>query len=97
VHAAQAVRREAEAADWLQGLVVLHSAAGGTGSGLGSYMTERLADAYPGAALLNCVVCPYSAGEVRVLAEERGTIAAAKAGAILVSHAVSASLQRSFA
>jgi Tubulin/FtsZ family, GTPase domain len=37
---------------------------GGTGSGLGSYITEMLADNYPGVSLLNSVVCPYAAGEV---------------------------------
>lgn len=35
-----AVRREAEACDRLAGLCVLHSSAGGTGSGLGTYLTE---------------------------------------------------------
>lgn len=35
-----AVRREVEASDQLAGLCILHSAAGGTGSGLGTYLTE---------------------------------------------------------
>eukprot|EP00953_Heterococcus_sp_UTEX-ZZ885_P013818 7882-Heterococcus_DN1.PRE.1 len=61
-----AVSREAEQCDHLGGIVVLHSAAGGTGSGLGSYITEMLADNYPGVSLLNSVVCPYAAGEVIV-------------------------------
>lgn len=36
----ESVRREAERCDRLVGLCILHSAAGGTGSGLGTYLTE---------------------------------------------------------
>lgn len=36
----ESVRREAERCDRLAGLCILHSAAGGTGSGLGTYLTE---------------------------------------------------------
>lgn len=36
----EGVRREVERCDRLTGLCVLHSAAGGTGSGLGTYLTE---------------------------------------------------------
>lgn len=36
----EGVRREAERCDRLAGLCILHSAAGGTGSGLGTYLTE---------------------------------------------------------
>lgn len=36
----EGVRREAERCDHLAGLCVLHSAAGGTGSGLGTFLTE---------------------------------------------------------
>lgn len=36
----ESVRRETERCDRLAGLCVLHSAAGGTGSGLGTYLTE---------------------------------------------------------
>ena len=60
-----AVQREVEYCDHLGGLLVLHSGAGGTGSGLGSYITEQLADAFPQTALMNAIVCPYTAGEVR--------------------------------
>lgn len=37
-------RREAERADRLDGFLMLHSVAGGTGSGLGSFLTETLQD-----------------------------------------------------
>lgn len=39
--------READGSDSLEGFVVTHSIAGGTGSGCGSHMLERLNDRYP--------------------------------------------------
>eukprot|EP00939_MAST-03C_sp_MAST-3C-sp1_P004167 g4167.t1 len=41
------VRRQAEACDSLQSFFVLHSLGGGTGSGLGTYIVRKLADAMP--------------------------------------------------
>jgi tubulin gamma len=41
------VEREAEGSDSLEGFVLAHSIAGGTGSGLGSYILERLNDRFP--------------------------------------------------
>ncbi|KAL5529456.1 TUB4 [Sanghuangporus baumii] len=41
------VDREAEGSDSLEGFMLMHSIAGGTGSGLGSYMLERLNDKFP--------------------------------------------------
>lgn len=38
--------REAEGSDSLEGFVLCHSIAGGTGSGMGSYMLEALNDRY---------------------------------------------------
>lgn len=58
--------KEAERCDLLKGFLTLHSAAGGTGSGLGSFLTEKLADFYPSVSLLNAVVWPYQSGEVIV-------------------------------
>ncbi|POM75246.1 Tubulin/FtsZ family [Phytophthora palmivora] len=60
------LQSEAERCDLLKGFLTLQSAAGGTGSGLGSFLTERLADFYPSASLLNAVVWPYQSGEVIV-------------------------------
>lgn len=40
------------------------SLAGGTGSGLGTYVTELLRDIYPRAFLINEVVAPFKTGEV---------------------------------
>jgi tubulin delta len=58
--------QEAERCDLLKGFLTLQSAAGGTGSGLGSFLTEKLADNYPSTSLLNAVVWPYQSGEVIV-------------------------------
>ncbi|KAJ1528441.1 hypothetical protein ONE63_006853 [Megalurothrips usitatus] len=41
------IDREAEGSDSLEGFVLCHSIAGGTGSGLGSYLLERLTDRFP--------------------------------------------------
>lgn len=60
------VRSEAERCDLLSGFHVLQSVAGGTGSGLGSFLTEMLADEFPSSSQLNTVVWPYASGEVIV-------------------------------
>jgi tubulin gamma len=39
--------READGSDSLEGFTLCHSIAGGTGSGMGSYLLERLSDRYP--------------------------------------------------
>jgi len=41
------IDREADGSDSLEGFVLTHSIAGGTGSGMGSYILERLAERYP--------------------------------------------------
>lgn len=41
------IDREANGSDSLEGFVLCHSIAGGTGSGMGSYLLERLNDRYP--------------------------------------------------
>jgi tubulin beta len=43
----EALRREMERVDCLQGVVLHHSLAGGTGSGLGSVMLQYLREAAP--------------------------------------------------
>lgn len=60
------VQTEVEKCDRLDGFLTLLSLAGGTGSGLGAYVTQRLRDEFPHCFLLNQVVWPYSAGEVIV-------------------------------
>eukprot|EP00917_Polyrhabdina_sp_WS-2016_P032052 GHVP01068414.1.p1 GENE.GHVP01068414.1~~GHVP01068414.1.p1 ORF type:complete len:446 (+),score=88.06 GHVP01068414.1:155-1492(+) len=41
------IDREADGSDSLCGFLMCHSIAGGTGSGLGSYLLERMSDRYP--------------------------------------------------
>lgn len=41
------IDREADGSDSLEGFVLCHSIAGGTGSGMGSYIMERLSDRFP--------------------------------------------------
>ncbi|KAI9353292.1 Tubulin/FtsZ, GTPase domain-containing protein [Zopfochytrium polystomum] len=44
---AEMIDREADGSDSLEGFMLLHSIAGGTGSGLGSWLLEYLNDRYP--------------------------------------------------
>ncbi|XP_076452877.1 tubulin delta chain-like [Babylonia areolata] len=60
------VQREAEKCDRLGGFLSLLSLAGGTGSGVGAYVTEMLRDEFPQAFMVNQVVWPYRTGEVIV-------------------------------
>ena len=41
------IDREADGSDSLEGFVLCHSIAGGTGSGMGSYLLENICDRYP--------------------------------------------------
>jgi tubulin gamma len=38
---------EAEGSDSLEGFILTHSIAGGTGSGLGSFVIEKISDRFP--------------------------------------------------
>uniref|UniRef100_A0A0B6ZP25 Tubulin delta chain n=1 Tax=Arion vulgaris TaxID=1028688 RepID=A0A0B6ZP25_9EUPU len=60
------VRKETEQCDRLGGFMNLLSLAGGTGSGVGAFVTESLRDEYPQSFILNQVVWPYNTGEVIV-------------------------------
>lgn len=60
------IQREAEKCDHLGGFVILMSVAGGTGSGVGAYITRCIREAHPNAFILNQVVWPYCTGEVIV-------------------------------
>lgn len=57
---------EIEKCDRLSGFIVLMSLAGGTGSGLGSYVLQLLKDNFANAVILNPIVAPFEAGEVAV-------------------------------
>uniref|UniRef100_A0A8C6X7N7 Tubulin delta chain n=1 Tax=Naja naja TaxID=35670 RepID=A0A8C6X7N7_NAJNA len=60
------IRKEAEKCDRLGGFLMIMSMAGGTGSGLGAFVTAALREAYPNSFLLNHVIWPYGTGEVIV-------------------------------
>ncbi len=46
-HVMEMIEREADGSDSLEGFVLCHSIAGGTGSGMGSFLLERLNDRFP--------------------------------------------------
>ncbi|KAL2913696.1 gamma-tubulin [Polyrhizophydium stewartii] len=54
------IDREADGSDSLEGFMLLHSIAGGTGSGLGSYLLETLNDRYPKKLIQTYSVFPNS-------------------------------------
>ncbi|KAI8992250.1 tubulin gamma chain [Pilobolus umbonatus] len=54
------VDREADNSDSLEGFMLLHSIAGGTGSGLGSFLLETLNDRYPKKLIQTYSVFPNS-------------------------------------
>ncbi|XP_027759143.1 tubulin delta chain [Empidonax traillii] len=60
------VQKEAERCDRLGGFVTTMSMAGGTGSGLGAFVTQCLRDAFPASFILNHVIWPFGTGEVIV-------------------------------
>jgi hypothetical protein len=59
----EAIRHEAGRCDLLCGFVVIHSLAGGTGSGLGSRITQELRNEYQREFILSVVVAPLQSGE----------------------------------
>lgn len=52
------VRKEVELCDHFEGFLCISSLAGGTGSGVGAYVTEMLRDHYPSSFQVNQVVWP---------------------------------------
>ena len=60
------VQREVEKCDHFGGFLALMSLAGGTGSGVGAFVSESLRDEYPHCFMVNQVVWPYHMGEVIV-------------------------------
>ncbi|EWM22340.1 cryptic tubulin [Nannochloropsis gaditana] len=57
------LRRELERIDSLQSLVIYHSLAGGTGSGVGSALFQYLREACPSVNITTCSVGPFSTGD----------------------------------
>lgn len=60
------VRKEAECADLWAGVLMIQSVAGGTGSGLGSYLVEAIDHEFASIPVLSYCVWPYSSGEISV-------------------------------
>jgi len=65
-HVMNLIRKEVEKCDLFSGFHLMMSLAGGTGSGLGSFISETLCDMYPRHPTLSSVVVPYTSGEVAV-------------------------------
>ncbi|XP_071823241.1 tubulin delta chain-like [Apostichopus japonicus] len=59
----EVIRRQTEKCDAFSGFIMMHSLAGGTGSGVGSHLTEVLRDEYALAYTLSCVMAPFSTGD----------------------------------
>ncbi|TPX30594.1 hypothetical protein SmJEL517_g05892 [Synchytrium microbalum] len=57
-------RKEAEYCDSLQSFFMINSLGGGTGSGLGSYIMELLADEFPETYRFSTVICPSGDDDV---------------------------------
>ncbi|XP_075417617.1 tubulin delta chain isoform X2 [Tenrec ecaudatus] len=60
------IQKEVEKCDSLSGFSIIMSMAGGTGSGLGTFITQKLQDQFPNSLKMNQVVWPYGTGEVIV-------------------------------
>ena len=58
------LQKEVEKCDALGGFLALMSVAGGTGSGVGTCISQALRDEYPHTFLMNQLVWPHSSGEV---------------------------------
>lgn len=60
----ESLRKELEQCDYLTSFLNIFSAAGGTGSGVGSKIVKKLHDHYPSKTIINSLVLPYQTGEV---------------------------------
>ena len=59
----EALRKEVERSDFFLGMVLVHSLAGGTGSGLGSRLVEEYRDTFGKSYLMSASIWPNSSGE----------------------------------
>ncbi|KAL1781314.1 tubulin delta chain isoform X2 [Sigmodon hispidus] len=60
------IQKEVEKCDSLSGFFIVLSMAGGTGSGLGAFITQKLQDQYSSSLKMNQIIWPYRTGEVIV-------------------------------
>ncbi|KAG5477492.1 hypothetical protein GH5_04308 [Leishmania sp. Ghana 2012 LV757] len=74
------IEREAENSDSLEGFVLTHSIAGGTGSGMGSYLLENLNDKFPKKLIQTYSVFPNQSrgGESDVIVQPYNSLLAMK-------------------
>ncbi len=70
--------READNSDSLEGFILLHSIAGGTGSGLGSYLLEKLNDRFPKKLIQTYSVFPNTEHASDVVVQPYNSILALK-------------------
>ncbi|KAJ8020015.1 Tubulin delta chain [Holothuria leucospilota] len=61
--ALETIRKQIERCDAFSGFILMQSLAGGTGSGLGSHLIEKLRDEFGLAYILSVAVSPFSSGE----------------------------------
>ena len=59
-------RKEIEKIDSFDGILLLLSSAGGTGSGVGSFTADLLRNEFPNKSIIGSIVLPFSSGEVGV-------------------------------
>ncbi|XP_036925771.1 tubulin delta chain isoform X2 [Sturnira hondurensis] len=60
------IQKEVEKCDSLSGFFIIMSMAGGTGSGLGTFITQNLQDQYSSSLKMNHIIWPFGTGEVIV-------------------------------
>uniref|UniRef100_A0A8C9DLS7 Tubulin delta chain n=1 Tax=Prolemur simus TaxID=1328070 RepID=A0A8C9DLS7_PROSS len=60
------IQKEVEKCDSLSGFFIIMSMAGGTGSGIGAFVTQNLQDHYAHSLKMNQIIWPYGTGEVIV-------------------------------
>ncbi|XP_069337191.1 tubulin delta chain isoform X2 [Eulemur rufifrons] len=60
------IQKEVEKCDSLSGFFIIMSMAGGTGSGIGAFVTQNLQDRYAHSLKMNQIIWPYGTGEVIV-------------------------------
>ncbi|ODV92735.1 hypothetical protein CANCADRAFT_1330 [Tortispora caseinolytica NRRL Y-17796] len=72
------IDREAEGSDSLEGFMMMHSIAGGTGSGLGSYILEQLSDRYSKKIIHTYSVFPASTQVSDVVVQPYNAVLALK-------------------
>ncbi|KAJ3016906.1 UNVERIFIED_CONTAM: hypothetical protein HDU68_011961 [Siphonaria sp. JEL0065] len=59
----ESIRQTLESSASLEGTILFQSIAGGTGSGLGSRLTQEIRNEYPKRFLWNAVITPFESGE----------------------------------